>query len=203
MKDMAQRLAEAGYLVLLPDLFYRHGAYGPLVPAEVFAGDTMAILGPLIASTGTEKIREDTGAFLKFLDARQDVKGTSVCAVGFCMGGGLTLAAASAFPGRFAAVASFHGGNLATGAADSPHRLAGSITAEVHIAAAENDDSYPPDMADRLEAALKKHGVRYTAATYAGAAHGWMVPDFPTYQEGAAHQGWQALQNLFARNLDK
>ena len=37
MLDMAQRLADAGRL---PDLFYRYGPYGPLVPAEVFKGET-------------------------------------------------------------------------------------------------------------------------------------------------------------------
>jgi carboxymethylenebutenolidase len=41
-----QRLADDGYVVLLPDLFYRYGPYGPLVPKGVFAGDVRAILGP-------------------------------------------------------------------------------------------------------------------------------------------------------------
>ncbi len=41
-----QRLADDGYVVLLPDLFYRYGPYGPFVPKGVFAGDVRAILGP-------------------------------------------------------------------------------------------------------------------------------------------------------------
>ena len=56
MLDMATRLAVAGYLVLLPDLYYRFGPYGPLVPKEVFKGDVGAILGPLMATTGTGKV---------------------------------------------------------------------------------------------------------------------------------------------------
>ncbi|MDB5847678.1 MAG: dienelactone hydrolase, partial [Rhodoferax sp.] len=58
--DMAQQLADAGFLVLLPDLFYRFGPYGPLVPKEVFKGDVGAILGPLMATTGNVKAAEDT-----------------------------------------------------------------------------------------------------------------------------------------------
>jgi carboxymethylenebutenolidase len=118
--EMAQRLADAGYVVLLPDLFYRYGAYGPFVPKEVFAGDFRAILGPLMATTGTDKAAEDTEAFLASLDARGDVAGRKVGAVGFCMGGGMALAAAGTYPDRFGAVVSFHGGNLATDAPTSP-----------------------------------------------------------------------------------
>lgn len=200
MRDMAQQLAEAGYVVLLPDLFYRYGPYGPFVPKEVFAGDFRAILGPLMATTGNDKAAEDTQAFLAYLDTRSDVAGRGVGAVGFCMGGGMALTAAGTEPNRFAAAASFHGGNLATDAPTSPHLLAPKLRAEVYIAAAENDGSYPPAMAERLEAALRQAGVHYTARTFP-AAHGWMMPDFPVYDRAAAERGWSAMIALFGRTL--
>ena len=201
MVDMAQRLADAGYAVLLPDLFYRHGPYGPLVPREVFKGDVMAVLGPLMASTGNDKAAEDTEAFLAYLDSSPSVDGRKVGAVGFCMGGGMAIAAAGAFADRFAAVASFHGGNLATDAPTSPHRLAPRIEAEVYVAGADNDGSYPPAMAERLEQAFRDAGVKHTTETYAGAAHGWMVPDFPVHDAVAADRGWTAMLALFERTL--
>jgi carboxymethylenebutenolidase len=201
--DMAQRLADLGYVVLLPDLFYRFGPYEPLVPKEVFKGDVGAILGPLIATTGNDKAAEDTAAFLAYLDTRADIAGTDVGALGFCMGGGMAICAAATYPERFAAVASFHGGNLATDAPTSPHLLAPRLQAEVYIGAADNDDSYPPAMAARMEKALTDAGVRYLAHTYRGAAHGWMVPDFPVYDRASAERGWEALQSLFERRLTK
>ncbi|MES2280601.1 MAG: dienelactone hydrolase family protein [Pseudomonadota bacterium] len=201
MLDMATQLAVAGYLVLLPDLYYRFGPYGPLVPKEVFKGDVGAILGPLMATTGTDKVAEDAAAFVAYLDTRKDIEGDKFGAVGFCMGGGLAIAAAAAFPDRFAAVASFHGGNLATDAPGSPHLLVPGLAAEVYIAAADNDASYPPAMAARLEDALSKAGVRYSAETYSGASHGWMVPDFPVHDAEAADRGWQAMLALFGRTL--
>jgi carboxymethylenebutenolidase len=201
MTEMAERLAEAGYVVLLPDLFYRHGPYGPLVPKEVFKGDWRAVLGPLMATTGNDKAAKDTEAFLACLDARGDVAGRKVGAVGFCMGGGMTLAAAASYPERFAAAASFHGGNLATDAPTSPHRLAPRLKAEVYVAAADNDGSYPPAMAERLEKSLADAGVRFSAETYQGAAHGWMLPDFPVYDAAAAERGWAAMLALFQRTL--
>lgn len=200
MLDMAQRLADAGYVVLVPDLFYRYGPYGPFVPRDVLAAGFRAILGPLMATTDPIKAADDTGAVLAYLDTRDDVAGRRVGAVGFCMGGGMALAAAGTYPHRFAAAASFHGGNLATDAPTSPHRLAPALTAEIHIAAAENDDSYPPAMAARLEHTLAQAGVRYTARTYP-AAHGWMMPDFPVHDPDAAEQGWHAMRALFGRTL--
>jgi carboxymethylenebutenolidase len=201
MCEMAQRLADAGYMVLLPDLFYRFGAYGPLVPSEVFAGDWRAILGPLMATTGNGKAAEDTAALLAYLDTRPDFAGGKVGAAGFCMGGGMALAAAGTYPDRFAAIASFHGGNLATDAPTSPHLLAPRLKAEIYIAAAETDASYPPEMAARLKTALDQSGVRYRTESYS-APHGWMMPDFPVYDQAEAERGWLEMQALFARNLE-
>ena len=198
--DMAERLAGAGYVVLLPDLFYRYGPYGPFDPSEVFKGDVRAALGPLMMTTGNAKAARDTGSFLDFLDKRSDVLGHKVGAVGFCMGGGMAIAAAGTWPDRFAAVASFHGGNLATDAPDSPHSFAPKLTAELYIAAAEQDDSYPPEMAERFEHALFRENVRYAAETYP-AAHGWMKPDFPVYDEAAAEHGWREMLSFFDRTL--
>ena len=201
MLAMAMRLAEAGFLVLLPDLFYRYGTYGPLVPSEVFKGDVATILGPLMATTGPDKAADDTAAFLAYLDTRQDIAGSRIGAVGFCMGGGLAIAAAAAYPARFKAVASFHGGHLATDAPSSPHRRVAALAAEVYIASAEKDDSYPPAMAARLEEALASAGVPFRAELYEGARHGWMVPDFPVHDAAAAERGWEALLALFRRRL--
>ena len=197
---MAERLSDAGYVVLLPDLFYRYGFYGPFDPRAVFAGDVRAILGPLMATTSNAKAAEDTRAFLAYLGTRDDVQGRKVGAVGFCMGSGMALAAAGTWPDRFAAVASFHGGNLATDASDSPHGYAPRLEAELYVAAAENDDSYPPAMAKRFEQALSTAHVRYRAETYP-AAHGWMKPDFPVYDEVAAERGWKEMLAFFGRVL--
>ncbi|RYF32505.1 MAG: dienelactone hydrolase family protein [Comamonadaceae bacterium] len=199
--EMAQRLADAGYAVLLPDLFYRHGPYGPLVPKEVFQGDVMAILGPLMATTGNDKAAEDTEAFLAYLDRCDAVSGRKVGAVGFCMGGGMAITVAGTFPDRIAAVASFHGGRLATDAPTSPHLRAPRIKAELYVAGADRDESYPPEMAERLAQALDDAGVKHVAEIYAGAAHGWMVTDFPVFDAAAAERGWRSMLALFDRTL--
>ena len=197
---MAERLAGAGYVVLLPDPFYRHGPYGPFDPKALFKGDVRAVLGPLMATTGNATAAKDSDAFLAYLDSRADVTGGKVGAVGFCMGGGMAIAAAGTYPARFAAVASFHGGNLATDAPDSPHTYAPELEAELYIAAAADDDSYLPAMAETFESALRQAGVCYGGETYP-AAHGWMKPDFPVYDHEQAERGWHAMLAFFGRTL--
>jgi carboxymethylenebutenolidase len=198
---MARRLAAAGFVVMLPDLFYRFGPYEALVPSEVFKGDAMAILGPLMATTDNTRAANDTGAFLTYLETRTDVASHKTGAVGFCMGGGMALSAAAEYASRFGAVASFHGSNLATDNADSPHQSVASLRAEVYIAAAENDDFYPAAMADKFEAALKDASVNYSSETYSGTHHGWMKPDFPVFDEAASERGWEKMIDFFTRTL--
>jgi carboxymethylenebutenolidase len=201
MVEMATHVASAGYVVLLPDLFYRFGPYGPLAPKEVLAGDFRAIIGPMMGSTDNHKAAEDTKAFLAYLDTRSDVDGKKVGTVGFCMGGGMAITAAGYYPDRVAAAVSFHGGNLVTDQPTSPHLLAPKIKAELYIAGADNDHSYPLEMAERLEAVLTEAGVKHVCEIYEGKAHGWMKPDMPVYDAPAAERGWSELFALYGRTL--
>jgi carboxymethylenebutenolidase len=201
LMQIGERLANGGYVALVPDLFYRYGAYGPLDPKEAFAGDFRAMVGPLMATTDNARAAQDTGAFLAYLDTRNDVAGDKVGTVGFCMGGGMAIAASGTYPDRVAAAISFHGGRLATDDATSPHRLAPQIRAELYVAVADNDRSSPPEMVERFKQALDDAGVRYRCEVYEGASHGWMKPDFPVYNEAAAERGWTEMLALFDRAL--
>lgn len=201
--EMGQRLADYGYVVLVPDLFYRAGPYEPLNPKAVFAtGDVRSALAHLFSSTDNRRAAEDTEAFLAYLDGRDDVAGTKVGTTGYCMGGAISLTAAGTYPDRVAAAASFHGGNLATDSELSPHLLAPRLAAKVYVAGADNDASYPPEMADRLEQALSDAGVDHRCEIYDGALHGWTMTDFPVYDQPAAERHWEELVALFASTLN-
>jgi len=199
---MADRLAGLGYAVLLPDVFYRTGGYAPFDLATVFSDPPeRERLMSMVASVTAEMMVRDAGAFLGFLAGRSEVSGTGVGTTGYCMGGRMSLMAAGHYPDRVAAAASFHGGRLAaTDDPDSPYLLADRIRAAVHVAAAENDGSFPPDQYQRLEQALTTAGVKHTIDTYP-AAHGFAVPDNPTYDAAADQRHWAALTELYAGNL--
>jgi carboxymethylenebutenolidase len=197
MWEMGQRLADRGYLVLLPDLYYRLGSYPPKIASQVLAAPKLREeLMKFVASLDRDRKISDTAAFIDFLSSRPEVKGRRFGATGYCMGGNASLTAAGAFPDRFAAVASFHGGNLATEQPDSPHHFVGKIRGRVYVAGAIEDASFPDSQKDRLERALTDAGVNHLIETYP-ARHGFAVPDLPVFDPAAAERHWAALFRLF------
>ncbi len=201
MIEMAEHLAGMGYAAFLPEMYYRHGRYEPFQIDTVFTDpDERARLMAMVGSVTKAMAARDTGAFLHFLEARPEVAGARVGSTGYCFGGGLSLTAAGHHPERVAAAASFHGGHLATEAPDSPHRIVGQITGRVYVAAARDDDSFPPEQATLLGTALTEGGVDHTIETYP-ALHGFAVPDNPTFDAAAAERHWRALDDLFSATL--
>lgn len=197
MREMAQRLADGGYLVLLPDLYYRTGPYSPMVPSQIVADPKLREeFMKLVTSLNRDQKVSDAGAFIEFLLSRPEVRGDRFGTTGYCMGGNVSLTVAGAFPGRFAAVASFHGGNLATDQADSPHLFVKNITGCVYVAGAVEDKSFSEEQKNLLEQALTNAGVEHLIETYPGALHGFAVPDHPVYDRAAAERHWYALFRL-------
>jgi carboxymethylenebutenolidase len=201
-EEMGRRLAEGGYLVLLPDLFYRSGPSAPMIPAEVL-GDPKRreALMQRLGSLDRDAKVSDTRAFIEFLSAHPEVRGDRFGVTGYCFGGNASLTAAGAFGDRFAAVASFHGGHLATDDPESPHRFVADIRGRVYVAGAVEDASFPEDQKERLEEALAQAGVDHIVTTYEGAHHGFAVPDHPAYNPEAAERHWRASFELFSETL--
>jgi carboxymethylenebutenolidase len=202
--DMAQRLASSGYVVALPNLYYRTGSFPPFDKrAALVEGPERDRFKRLIQSIDTAMVMRDTAAIIEMLDALPSVERGRVGVVGYCMGGGYALAAAGTFPERIAAAASFHGGSLATDKADSPHTFAPQTRATVYVGAAEIDPSFPAEQKARLERALADAGVDYTLETYAGAKHGFAVNGHLVYDREASERHWTKLIELFDTTLKK
>lgn len=197
MLELGERLVGYGYFVLLPDLFYRSGPYAPMDPHTVFSDPAKrkVLMEKFFAPATPANIMSDTQAFLDYLAALPDVRRGRIATTGYCMGGLMSLTAAGTFPDRIAATASYHGGRLATDAPDSPHLLAPRIKSRVYIAGAIEDPSFPDDMKQRLDRALREAGVSYQIETYP-AKHGWVFHDTPVYDHAAAERHWQSLISL-------
>ena len=202
IREMADRLADLGYVVLQPDIYYRAGEYEPITVATVFTDpEQRKRLGTLAGVLTSEKIGEDATAYVDFLEGRPEVAPGPVGTTGYCMGGRMSLIAAGRLGERIGAAASFHGGRLAVeDDPESPHQLAAGVRAVVYVAAAQNDPSFDDDQAARLHEAYEAAGVAHTIETYA-ASHGFAVPDNPTYDEAAAARHWVALADLYASTL--
>lgn len=210
MRDIGKRIAAEGYAVLVPNPFYRT-AKAPLFDAS-FSFQNQAdmaklkqVMGPLNAPGAAEK---DAAAYVAFLDAQRQVdKARKIGTQGYCMGGPLVVRTAAALPARIGAGASFHGGGLVTDSPSSPHLLAPKITARMYFAIASNDDSRQPDAKDKLKEAFKAAKVPAEIEVYAGALHGWCVPDMPAeggkpiYNKPDAERAWGKLVALYKAAL--
>ena len=197
MLEVGERLATYGYYVLLPDLFYRSGAYEPMNAKTVFTDPDQrkTLMEKFFALATPAKLMADTAAFLDYLSAQPDVQPGGIGTVGYCMGGLMSLTAAGTYPERIIATASYHGGRLASDAPDSPHLLASRMKARVYVAGAIEDRSFPDDMKQRLEDALTDAGVAHTIETYP-AKHGWVFRDTPSYDAEACERHWETLVRL-------
>jgi carboxymethylenebutenolidase len=199
--DMAQRLADLGYAVLLPDPYYRLGEIAPFDMDTVFTDEAERNrLMKLVGSVTKANATTDTKAELDWLAEQPEVSSAKVGTTGYCMGGGMALNAAGRFPDRVGAAASFHGGQIASTAPDSPHLLAGEMQAKVYVAGAEKDGSFDDEQFERLSKALTEADVDHTLVTYP-ALHGFAVPDNPTFDETAATRHWEALEELYGSAL--
>lgn len=199
--EIAERLANAGYYVMLPDLFYRIG-YTAAEGMKIWT-DAKALADfkeRVLPSVTIANIMRDTRAFLSHLNAEPKVRTGKFGAVGYCMGGRQAMAAAGHFPDRFAAAASFHPSGLATDAPDSPHLLAPVITARLYIAGAIEDRGFDDAQKVRLAEALTAANVDFQIETY-DARHGWVPSDTPTHDDAAAERHWRALLDLFGETL--
>jgi carboxymethylenebutenolidase len=199
--EMAAKLADFGYTVLLPDVYYRLGDWEPIDMKTGFNDPKQRKrLWSMIGSVTPDKMTIDAGAFFDYLAARPEVSGDRFGTTGYCMGGRTSLVVAGRLPDRVAAAASFHGGGLVTDSEDSPHLRADEIQATVYVAGAENDGSFTAEHAEQLEKALTAAGVDHKIETYP-AAHGYAVPDNASYDAAAADRHWTAMREFFGANL--
>jgi carboxymethylenebutenolidase len=203
LDSMAQRLADAGYFVMVPNLYYRSGAFAPLDPIKVSRGDEAerTRFRAMIDSIDNAKVMRDTEALLASLAGHPAVEQPHVGVVGYCMGGGFAISALGRFPDRVVAAASFHGGSLATDKPDSPHRLAGAMRGKLYIGVAAIDPGFPAEQQARLETALQEAAVDYTLETYENAKHGFAVTGHVVYDRDASERHWARLLEFFRSTL--
>jgi carboxymethylenebutenolidase len=202
-KDMATRLAESGYAVLVINPFYRTKK-APTAPDHPDFSDpaTRQALMTLAGTLNPTTAVTDAKAFVAFLDSQPSVdKKRKMGTTGYCMGGPFVLRTAATFPERVGAGATFHGGGLVTDKPDSPHLLIPEMKAHYLIAIADNDDKRQPEAKDVLRDSFAKANLPAEIEVYAGAQHGWCPPDSQVYNHDQAEKAWGRMLVLFGNSL--
>ena len=194
-RQMAKRLAESNYAVLVVNPFYR-ARKAPT--AENGAATPIGQVVPLAQGLNETTHTTDARAFITWLDQQASVaKNRRIGTQGYCMGGPISFRTAAAVPDRVGAVASFHGGGLVTNAPNSPHLQASKTKAQFLIAIAENDDKSAPTQKDVLK---ETFGQAAEIEVYP-AAHGWCPPDSTVYNKEQAEKAWSRLLALYGKAL--
>ena len=201
-REMGRRLAGAGYVVLVPNPFYRTKR-APIVTGPFDFNDPKQ-LQPLLdlkATLTDPAVDRDATAFIRFLDKQKQTnrrKGAGV--QGYCFSGPFAFHTAAVRSDRIRAVASFHGGGLVTKDATSPHLLIPKTKASFVVAIARNDDQKQPDAKQVLKAAFAAAKRPTTVEVYP-AGHGWCVAGSPVYDRVSAERAWAELLRLYRVNL--
>src|ERR1700678_4370275 len=202
-KDMATRLAESGYSVLVINPFYRTKK-APTAPEHPDFNDptTRQALMSLAGTLSPATAATDATAFIAFLDAQPSVdKKKKMGTTGYCMGGPFVFRTAAAHADRIGAAATFHGGGLVTDKPESPHLLIPQMKAQYLVAIAENDDARQPEAKTVLKDAFAKANLPAEVEVYAGAQHGWCPPDSVVYNHDQAEKAWSRQLALFSKAL--
>jgi carboxymethylenebutenolidase len=201
-RGMAQRLAEEGYVVLMPNVFYRTGR-PPLFDFPRRMGDerTMKRFAELMGPLGPEAMERDAGDYVDFLSAQDSVSEGPMGVVGYCFTGAMAVRTAAVRPDKIVVAASFHGGALYTETPSSPHLALPRVKARLYFGHAVEDHSMPAAAIDKLNRALDAWGGQYESEVYDGARHGWTVPDGKPYHQFQAERAYSKLKDLLASAL--
>lgn len=197
--EMARRIADEGYAVLVPHILHRKGERGALFADDLDDAGRADRVNELISSFTPRQWADDLPYYLDTLTNSDHTTDETVRVVGYCMGGMLSLRAAIERPERIRAAAGFHPGGLVTRHLDSPHRHIGAVTCPLFFAYADHDRSMTADAIETLRQAAEQASLDLTGVVYEGAAHGFTMSDRPAYDEAATERHWGDLLGFFAR----
>jgi len=193
IERVAVRLAEAGWHAVAPALFHRQGS-------PVLDYDDLGSVMPVMRQLTAGGLTTDLDAVLGHLEAAGHPD-SRVGVVGFCMGGSVTLYAATLRP--LGAAVTFYGGGLAEGRFGLPPgiELAGMIRTPWLGLYGDLDTGIPVEQVEQVRAAASRSGMPSEVVRYE-AGHGFHCEDRPDhYDAAAAADGWARTLAWFDRYL--
>ncbi len=201
-REMGRRLAAQGYVVLVPNPYYRSKKAPVVQGAFDFNSKTdMDRIMALKNGLTDAMVDRDSSAFVNYLDAQpQTDKNRKAGVQGYCMSGPLSFRTAAARPDRIGAVATFHPGALVTDEPSSPHLLVPRTRASFLVLIAKNDAERMPREKDELDLAFSRAHRPARVEIYP-ANHGWTVAGSQTYDEQQAQRAWSELLPFLRANL--
>jgi carboxymethylenebutenolidase len=183
IEAVADRFAAEGFFALAPDLYHGEKATSP------------DQAGKLMMSLRIDEAAKDLAGAIRHLQQQPGVTGSKVGTVGFCMGGALSLFAASRNPEVGACVV-FYGGHPNV-KPDIPN-----LHAPVLGIWAGKDGFVTPEVVNELDRQLTAAGKRHEFHTYPAADHAFFNDTRPeVHDPAAAADAWGKTLAFFRREL--
>ncbi|HYM81548.1 MAG TPA: dienelactone hydrolase family protein [Candidatus Limnocylindria bacterium] len=182
IRSTARRLAEQGYVAIVPDLYRGKVTSDPEQAHELLRG------------LDDERALADLDAAVAWLRAQPRVGKNRIGVVGFCAGGRLAQLM-GLHSGEVAAVVVFYGTPET-----APARLA-KMRAPLQGHFGSEDQGIPANRVEELKAGLAKAGKSVDVNLYAGAGHAFMNDSRPSYHPDAARQAWARTLAFFQKHI--
>lgn len=183
-------LAEAGYVVLAPELYWRLDPSLP--PLDESAPDVLDTAMERVSQLDWEQTVGDAITGLEALRAHEGVDRVGV--LGFCFGGGLAFnVAAVAAPD---CLVSYYGSALPDLLALAPQVTTPSLH---HFGL--SDDYIPAEVVERIRSAVTAAGRDVVFETYEGANHAFDNDDFPLHDPAASKLAWERTLRFLGERL--
>jgi carboxymethylenebutenolidase len=203
LRGIGRRIAEAGYVAAVPDLYYRIGD-GLEFDAHKLddpESDEMQRMFATMQQLDDQAVMADTRAVLDQLENDSAASSGPKGCVGFCLGGRLVVRAMTTFPDVFAAGSALHPSFIVAEGPDSAHLKIGEMRGELYVGLGGADSFQPPEAFEPARAELERHGIRYVAEVHEGAEHGYMIPGAPAFHDQACERAWERTLDLFRGTL--
>lgn len=190
IRAVATRIANQGYVVLTPDLYYRE------LPHNQFGYNQVEPAMAMMNRLDLDKCVEDIRAALADVKSRADVCPSRVGVTGFCLGGGLSFLTACQLSSEIAAAAPFYGMVL-----DQWIDAVTQITVPTCLFFGGADPFIPLARIRQIESRFKELGKAYTLKLYPDADHGFFCDERSSYNRLAAEDAWHELTRFFHQHL--
>jgi len=188
IRDVADRFAREGYVVIAPELFHRTAPPG----FEASYTDFAAVMPHLQALTPSA-IEHDVRAAYDWLRSNKSVDANQISSVGFCVGGRVSFIANSIVNLR--AAVSFYGGGIAPALLDRAPRQ----QAPLLLIWGGLDNHLPAEYRKSISDALAAQQKNFVSTEFSKADHGFFCDERAAYEPFSAKQAW-ALTLEFLRS---
>lgn len=203
-RQAIQRISEAGYYVISPDRYYRHGKLIVMDMRKMAAPDAdpkeRERVQEIFMGTTDDHVERDVQAVLGYLKTDPAARPAPMGCIGYCIGARSVLRTLEHHGDVFSVGILLHPSFCVTPDDDSPHKVTEGFSGYIYVGIGSEDQMQSAAMNQPLSDAVNALGDRGNAEVHEGANHGFAVPG-GAYHEAAASRSYDEALSMLAKGL--